>query len=75
MTYRIHSDTGHAWVELCDAREPHINGIGMPVARVADDDLAHAICALLNQNGEQEFDNLQDEIDYLSFHAGRIMEP
>jgi len=33
--YAIHKDTTNPdWVEICDTAESHINGVGMPVARV-----------------------------------------
>lgn len=32
--YLVNTDTDRAWHEVCDAQEPHINDVGMPVARV-----------------------------------------
>lgn len=46
--YAINRDTDRTWVEICDSTAPHVNGVGMPVARVIDAELAGVICAALN---------------------------
>lgn len=46
--YVINTDTGRVWDEVCDAREPHVNGVGIPVARALPD-MAARIAHLLNE--------------------------
>jgi hypothetical protein len=46
--YAVLEDHNRRWVEICDTRVPHVNGVGDPVARVVNDTLAGLIVTALN---------------------------
>jgi hypothetical protein len=46
--YVIHHRTGMHCVEICDARQPHDNGKGMPMMACFDAELAKRVVRLLN---------------------------
>lgn len=47
VIYAVNTNTDRNWVEICDTRVSHINGVGDPVARVTEVTLAHLIVGLL----------------------------
>lgn len=45
----VESSDDPSWFEICDTEQPHINGIGLPIARVINDfKLIHNILVGLN---------------------------
>lgn len=46
--YQILVNGEHAWVEICDTKVPHTNGLGEPIARVADKTTAENMLLALN---------------------------
>lgn len=46
--YVVNTDTGRIWNEVCDTYDPHINGIGVSIARALPD-MAALLAELLNE--------------------------
>ena len=47
--YVVHdADAAHMWREVCDTQWPHVNGVGIPVARALPE-MAAQIARLLNE--------------------------
>ena len=46
--YVVNTDTGRIWDEVCDTHEPHVNGVGVPIARALPD-MATLLAQLLNE--------------------------
>ena len=47
--FALEIDTSRPWHNLCDTTEPHVNGVGVPIARVLPE-WAELICTLLNEH-------------------------
>lgn len=46
--YVVNTDTGRIWNEVCDTHDPHLNGVGVPIARALPD-MADVLAELLNE--------------------------
>lgn len=46
--YAVNTDTDHIWAEICDTTAPHVNGVGVPIARAWNLELATRLCELMN---------------------------
>jgi hypothetical protein len=46
--YQMLVGSDNTWCEICDTKEPHANGVGNPIARVANKDVAEVMLLALN---------------------------
>lgn len=66
--YVVNTDTGRIWNEVCDTHDPHVNGIGVPIARALPD-MADLLAELLNERETVIADraHIASQLDFMGF--------
>lgn len=66
--YAVNTDTGRVWHEVCDTHDPHVNDIGVPIARALPD-MAELLAQLLNERETVIADraHIASQLDLMGF--------